>query len=91
MPSVTERWNRSPPLYGPSALFICMRKPRLTWISPRSSCHGTRNIITRSGSTMRSRIFALREIRAPLDDEVEALEHLLHRLVELAARRGSSR
>lgn len=42
------------------ALFICTRYPRLTWISPRSSLHTTRNITTRSGSTIRSRIFALR-------------------------------
>ena len=42
------------------ALFISMRKPRLTWTSPLSSTHGTRNMITRSGSEMRSRIFASR-------------------------------
>ena len=42
------------------ALFISMRKPRLTWTSPWSSTQGTRNMITRSGSTMRSRILALR-------------------------------
>ena len=46
-----------PPLYGPMALFISMRKPRLTWTSPLSSIQGTRNMMTRSGSTMRSRIF----------------------------------
>ena len=40
------------------ALFISMRKPRLIWTSPWSSSHGTRNIRTRSGSIMRSRIFA---------------------------------
>ena len=28
------------------------RKPRLTWTLPASSTHGTRNITTRSGSTM---------------------------------------
>ena len=42
------------------ALFISMRKPRLSWTSPLSSIHGTRNMITRSGSAMRSRIFASR-------------------------------
>ncbi len=60
MPRFTEGWKRSPPLYGPMALFISMRKPRLTWTSPRSSTQGTRNRITRSGSMMRSRIFAVR-------------------------------
>src|SRR4030095_15280047 len=54
MPRVTEGGKRSPPLYGPIALFISTRKPRFTWISLRSSIHGTRNMITRSGSTMRS-------------------------------------
>ncbi len=42
------------------ALFISMRKPRLTWTSPLSSTHGTRNMITRSGSEMRSRTLASR-------------------------------
>ena len=58
MPRLTVGWKRRPPLYGPMALFISMRKPRLTWTSPLSSTHGTRNMITRSGSQMRSRIFA---------------------------------
>ena len=56
----TDGWNRSPPLYGPMALLNSTRKPRLTCTSPLSSTHGTRNIITRSGSTKRSRIFATR-------------------------------
>ena len=29
-PRLTEGWKRRPPLYGPMALFIWMRKPRLT-------------------------------------------------------------
>ena len=33
-PRVTEGWKRSPPLYGPIALFIWIRKPRLIWTSP---------------------------------------------------------
>ncbi len=60
MPRLTDGWNRSPPLYGPMALFISMRKPRLICTTPLSSCHGTRNMITRSGSMQRSRILALR-------------------------------
>ena len=36
------------------ALLNCTRKPRFTWILPLSSTHGTRNMMTRSGSTMRS-------------------------------------
>ena len=40
------------------ALFICTRKPRLMWISPWSSTQGTRKMIARSGSAIRSKIFA---------------------------------
>ena len=47
-------------LVGPMALFISMRKPRLIWTSPLSSTQGTRNMITRSGSAMRSRILCSR-------------------------------
>jgi len=60
MPRLTEAWNRRPPLYGPIALFISMRKPRLICTLPESSIHGTRNIRTRSGSMIRSKIFAWR-------------------------------
>ena len=60
IPRFTDGWKRKPPLYGPIALFIWIRKPRLTWITPWSSTHGTRNRITRSGSTIRSGIRALR-------------------------------
>src|SRR5258705_9537786 len=60
MPRLTDGWNRSPPLYGPIALFISIRNPRLSWTVPRSSTHGTRNIRTRSGSMIRSRIFERR-------------------------------
>jgi hypothetical protein len=60
MPRLTEGWNRRPPLYGPIALFISIRKPRLIWTVPRSSTHGTRNITTRSGSMIRSRILLWR-------------------------------
>ena len=42
------------------ALFISMRKPRLICICPWSSIQGTRNITTRSGSTIRSRTRASR-------------------------------
>ena len=42
------------------ALFISMRKPFWIWISPLSSTQGTRNMMTRSGSMMRSRILASR-------------------------------
>src|SRR6185436_16722352 len=42
------------------ALLISIRKPRFTCTSPRSSIHGTRNMITRSGSEIRSRSFAER-------------------------------
>ena len=59
MPRLTEGWKRMPPLYGPMALFIWIRNPRLISISPSSSIQGTRNITTRSGSTIRSRILAL--------------------------------
>ena len=37
------------------ALLNCTRKPRLTCTLPLSSTQGTRNMTTRSGSTMRSR------------------------------------
>ncbi|MNL41760.1 hypothetical protein D3C87_1641830 [compost metagenome] len=33
-PRFTEGWKRKPPLYGPMALFIWMRKPRLTCTLP---------------------------------------------------------
>src|ERR1043165_3508933 len=36
-----------------------MRNPRLTCSSPLSSCHGTRNMITRSGSMIRTLILGL--------------------------------
>ena len=42
------------------ALFISMRKPRLIWTLPWSSCQGTRNITTRSGSMIRSNTRAAR-------------------------------
>ena len=57
-PRRTVGWNRRPPLKGPIALFICTRKPRLSWSSPASLTHGTRNMITRSGSAICSRILA---------------------------------
>ena len=60
VPSVTDGWNRMPPLYGPMAPLNYTRHARLMCTSPRSSCHATRNEITRSGSTMRSRILASR-------------------------------
>ncbi len=53
-PRLTDGWKRRPPLYGPSALLNSTRKPRLTWTRPWSSCHGTRKITWRSGSTRRS-------------------------------------
>ena len=59
------------------ALFIWMRKPRLTWISPLSSIQGTRNMMTRSGSTMRSRILALRYSGCRSRTELEGLDHFL--------------
>ena len=65
------------------ALFIWIRKPRLTWISPRSSCHGTRNMMTRSGSTMRSMISRAAVFGPALEHEIERLDDLLHGLVEL--------
>ena len=37
----TVGWKRRPPLYGPRALLNWTRKPRLTWVTPLSSCHGT--------------------------------------------------
>src|SRR5690606_34301109 len=52
--SVTLLWNLNPPLYGPSALLNWMRKPRFTCTTPWSSIHGTRKMICRSGSQMRS-------------------------------------
>ncbi len=58
IPRYTEGWNRSPPLYGPSALLNCTRNPRLIWTSPRSSCQGTRKISCLSGSQILSMIFA---------------------------------
>ena len=54
---LTDAWKRNPPLYGPMALFICTRKPRFISTSPLSFTHGTRNMMTRSGSAMRSSIF----------------------------------
>ena len=58
MPRFTEGWKRRPPLYGPRALLNSTRKPRLMCTSPRSSSHGTRKMIWRSGSQIRSMIFA---------------------------------
>ncbi len=55
---LTDGWNLKPPLYGPIALLNCTRYPRFTCTSPLSSTHGTRNVMIRSGSTMRSIIFA---------------------------------
>jgi glutamate dehydrogenase (NADP+) len=54
----TDGWNRSPPLYGPSAELNSTRKPRLICTRPASSTHGTRKMICRSGSQSRSRIAA---------------------------------
>ena len=71
---LTVGWKRRPPLYGPMALLNWMRKPRLTWTSPLSSSQGTRNMICRSGSTMRSRMLPL-VFLVPLDDRFEGFEH----------------
>ena len=60
-----------------------MRKPRFTWISPWSSIQGTRNMITRSGSTRRSMILAGPVFRMALDDKRRRLHHLEDRLMEL--------
>ena len=54
----TLGWKRRPPLYGPIAELNCTRKPRFTCTWPLSSTHGTRKIMVRSGSTMRSKILA---------------------------------
>ena len=60
VPSRTEGWKRSPPLYGPIALFIWTRYPRLTCTSPWRSIQVTRNMMVRSGSVSRSRMRAFR-------------------------------
>ncbi len=54
----TDGWKRSPPLYGPIELLNCTRQARLTRTLPSSSSHETRKIMMRSGSVMRSRIWA---------------------------------
>ena len=54
----TDGWNLNPPLYGPIAELNCTRYPMFTCTSPLSSTHGTRNVSTRSGSTIRSIILA---------------------------------
>ena len=60
IPRYTDGWNLRPPLYGPIALLNCTRYPLFTCTLPLSSTHGTRNIITRSGSTRRSNKASLR-------------------------------
>ena len=60
VPRVTEGWNLSPPLYGPMALLNCTLYPRFTWMLWSSSSHSTLNVMTLSGSVMRSRILFLR-------------------------------
>src|SRR5690606_15167758 len=50
----TDGWKRIPPLYGPIAPLNCTRYPMFTCTLPLSSTHGTRNVKTRSGSTIRS-------------------------------------
>ncbi len=65
------------------AEFIWMRNPRFTWISPSSSVQGTRNMITRSGSTRRSMILACPVFGVALDDQGCGFHHLEDRLVEL--------
>ena len=37
----TDGWNLNPPLYGPIALLNWILKPRLVWVTPLSSTHGT--------------------------------------------------
>ena len=54
----TALWKRRPPLYGPIALLNCTRYPRFVCTSPLSSTHVTRNVMMRSGSTIRSTILA---------------------------------
>ena len=56
IPRYTEGWKRNPPLYGPRAELNSTRKPRLMCTSPWSSTHGTRKMICRSGSQIRSTI-----------------------------------
>ena len=56
-------------------------------ISPVSSCQGTRNMMTRSGSIMRSRILAFAILGMSFENEGERFGHLLHGLVKLRFRR----
>ncbi len=86
MPSVVDGWNRSPPLYGPRALLNSTRKPRLICTSPRSSVHGTRKMICRSGSQMRSSSFCALVLRVLRDDGPDDLQDLVDGLVELRLR-----
>ena len=58
MESVTERWKRNPPLYGPIALLCWIRYPMLVCTFPLSSTHVTRNSTSRSGIQSRSIRFA---------------------------------
>src|SRR5690625_1441590 len=53
MPRYTLGWNRSPPLYGPSAELNSTRKPRFTWTLRSTYIQGTRKMIWRSGSQSR--------------------------------------
>src|SRR5690606_4733841 len=58
MPWYAEGWNRRPPLYGPRAELNSTRNARLIRTRPASSTHGTRKMIWRSGSQIRSRTAA---------------------------------
>ncbi len=65
------------------ALLNCTRKPRLTCTCPLSSIQGTRKMICRSGSTIRSKILRLGELGVLVDDRGDRLGHFPHGLVEL--------
>ena len=55
MPRFTRRVEAQPALVRADGVENSTRKPRLTWIWPLSSSHGTRNMKIRSGSPIRSR------------------------------------
>jgi len=77
-------WKRSL-LVGADGAVHLDAESAMTWIFPRSSNHGTRNMMNALGSTMRSRMRASRYQDA-LEHQSQRVENLLDSLVESARR-----
>ena len=83
MPRLTLGWNRSPPLYGPSAELNCTLKPRLTWIAagvvhPRDAEH---DLPLGLDEPLEDAVLGI--LGVTFEHRADRLEHLAQSLMEL--------